>query len=279
MSITDKIGSKIPTDFKTKIPVYQNIKSFDKNIRFFLENQKTMKEYSLDKRYNDFENKIQKFYKVHEGQRCFIMGCGPSLNKTNINLIKNEIIFGVNTLYKGMNKFGFDFEYYAISDYNVWQEHYKQILSLNTTLFIGSQVGKMYLSEKEKYQKYQKKDPIIIRSLGQLRFSNWKIKDMSFGLYDSHQIVSAMCLQIAYYMGFKEVYLLGCDCDYTGKQHFDGEKRQLDQGKYTNSYWAEVFDEYKIIKDVFEEDNRKIYNSTVGGKLEVFERKKLEEVI
>jgi len=39
-----------------------------------------------------------------------------------------------------------------------------------------------------------------------------------------------------------------------------------------------MFDAYKIIKKQFEDNNRYIYNSTVGGKLEVFERKGLDEV-
>jgi hypothetical protein len=37
-----------------------------------------------------------------------------------------------------------------------------------------------------------------------------------------------------------------------------------------------VFAGYKRAKEVFEENGRKIYNSTVGGKLEIFERVPLE---
>ena len=34
---------------------------------------------------------------------------------------------------------------------------------------------------------------------------------------------------------------------------------------------------YKLIKTIYELDNRKIYNSTIGGNLNIFPRKKLEE--
>ena len=50
---------------------------------------------------------------------------------------------------------------------------------------------------------------------------------------------------------------------------------------YTGSqiYWSVVFREFEIFRDGFEKDGRKIYNATVGGKLEVFERKKIEDII
>jgi len=50
-------------------------------------------------------------------------------------------------------------------------------------------------------------------------------------------------------------------------------------GETAQGRWNRVFRDYKRCKNFFELDNRKIYNATVGGKLEVFERIKLEEVI
>jgi len=106
-------------------------------------------------------------------------------------------------------------------------------------------------------------------------------KDIVMGHYERISVIIDLCLQIAYYMGFKEVYLLGCDCDYTGLQRWDGLMTE-NKGGYGlpdgAGEWEVVFKAYQKCKDVFEEDGRKIYNSTVGGKLEVFERRKLEDV-
>ncbi len=157
--------------------------------------------------------RLKKFKDIHKGQRCFIIGTGPSLNKTNLSLIKDEISFGVNTLYRGLSKFGLTCDYYAVSDVEVWKSHFSNILNLNTILFLSSEAGKDYLSNQSFYQKYQKNKPIVIRDLGNIRFSGWPTKDLSIGAYWGSTVIIDICLQAAYYMGFKEVYLLGCDCD------------------------------------------------------------------
>ena len=145
--------------------------------------------------------------------------------------------------------------------------------------------GRDYLHKKKKYQKYQRREPIVLRRIGHL-FDGWPSQDLSKGICSS-VTVTQLCLQIAYYMGFKEVYLVGCDCDYSGVHHFNDEaysfqfKGTKDEKfkRWTNWYLTNVFDMYSLCKKVFEADGRKIYNSTVGGKLEVFERISLGEVI
>ena len=42
---------------------------------------------------------LKKFHNIHAGERCFLIANGPSLSKTNINLLKNEITFGLNRIY------------------------------------------------------------------------------------------------------------------------------------------------------------------------------------
>jgi len=53
-----------------------------------------------------------------------------------------------------------------------------------------------------------------------LRFSF----DCAEEVFDGSTIAYSV-LQLATYMGFKEIYLLGADCDYSGAvSHFDGTK-------------------------------------------------------
>lgn len=223
-------------------------------------------------------HKLKKFKNIHKGQRCFIIGTGPSLNKTNLSLVKNEIVFGVNTLYRGLSKFGIRCNYYAVSDVDVWKSHFKNILDLNAILFLSSDAGKDYLSNLSFYQKFQKNEPIVIRELGEMWSSGWLIKDLSIGAYWGYTVIIDICLQAAYYMGFREVYLLGCDCDYSGLHRFDGLKTETLGGGAVGD-WSKIFTSYEICKKVYEEDGRKIINATVGGKLEIFKRKKLEEIV
>lgn len=279
MSFAQNIGAQIQDDFKSYLPFYQQSKSIEEHLRFFKKNHAMRNYYLHDKRYDRYAPKIKQLKNIHEGERCFIIGCGPSLNKTNLDYIKNEIVFGVNGLFKAMEKYGFSCTYYAISDHIVWHQLYQHILSLDTQLFIGGYAGKEYLSHIQRYNHIEKHPPILLKNIWLLRYSGWKDKSLINGTYAAHQIIADIPLQLAYYMGFKEVYLLGCDCDYSGKHHFDGEKRKSDpQSKYSEGYWNEVFEEYRIIKKAFDKDGRTVYNSTVGGQLEVFERKSLEDI-
>jgi hypothetical protein len=228
--------------------------------------------------YRKNSSRIREFKDIHRGQRCFIVGTGPSLNQTNLSLLNGEIVFGVNTLYRGLPEFGMKCAYYAVSDLLIWKTHFEGISPLETTLLLSDDAGKEYLAKKHSYRSRLNAEPFIIRNLGPIWEKGWLIKDLAIGAYFGYTVVVDICLQAAYYMGFKEAYLLGCDCDYNGLHRFDGLKTEAMGGGAIGD-WSNVFASYEICKHAYEEDGREIINSTIGGKLEIFKRKKLEDVI
>jgi hypothetical protein len=104
--------------------------------------------------------------------------------------------------------------------------------------------------------------------------------------------VTYVALQVAYYLGFTEVALVGCDHNFVTKGSpnetiVSGEK---DHNHFSDKYFSGGAEwqlpdllgseiHYKIAREVFEVSNRKIVNCTEGGKLEVFERKKFNDFI
>jgi hypothetical protein len=108
--------------------------------------------------------------------------------------------------------------------------------------------------------------------------------------------VTNCSLQIAAFLGFKEIYLLGVDMDYedhisvvkennrdwTSKEdddpnHFD--PRYFGKGtKYHHPRLDETFKKWEEAKIFFDKRGVKIYNATVGGKLEIFERVNLHDI-
>jgi hypothetical protein len=231
--------------------------------------------YPLMEKYKEFDGRILDLHDKHKGDRCFIIGMGPSLNKTDFSIIRNEKFIAVNGFYTGLNIFKIKPQYWCVADKAVFNKHYQSLLKLNTELFLTSYAGIDYLEKEQEYLKESQNRPIVLRPLGYI--GTWKriSKDLTKGIYGGTVIYS--CLQIAYYLGFKEVYLLGCDCDHSKGIHFDGNTGVRALREKDN--FLKIFECYKIFKKAFEEDGRKIYNATVGGKLEVFERKKLEEII
>ena len=234
----------------------------------------------LDRYYKNYDaSLVENIKDIYEGKRCFLLGTGPSINNTNHSCLKNEIIFGTNTIYK--DNFFPEFSYYCVSDKNVWKEHKLQIMRERTQLILSGHAGRDYLKNKEEYKNRIYKEPIVLKDLGCIRRNGWKDKDLTHGTYWGNSIMIDCALPVAYWMGFSEVYLLGCDCNYRNIHHFDGEKYtfQKDTKSYYDKHWEKVFDSHILIKQDFEKDNRIIKNATPKSSLLVYDKVKLEEII
>ena len=110
----------------------------------------------------------------------------------------------------------------------------------------------------------------------------------------SGQSVTAINLQLAYFMGFAEVVLIGMDFSYTVPEDSVVEgNRILSQGDDPNHFHPDYFGKGKVWKDpkldrvlanyqlaklMYEADGRRIVNATPGGKLELFERVPFDEL-
>lgn len=233
------------------------------------------------------KNKIKELHNVHAGARCFIIGNGPSLNKIDLRKLGNESTFGVNAIFYKTMEMGFFPTYYVIEDTHVLKDNLREINNYaDPKIKFFPSLYKRYVKNREDVLYfnmnrgfYEKKSP----NYHIPRFST----DISERIYCG-QSVTTINLQIAYYMGFEEVYLVGMDFDYQIPESaiVDGkdiESTEDDPNHFHPNYFGKgkkwhdpelecVLLNYKFIKLVYEAAGRKIYNATVGGKLEVFER-------
>ena len=58
----------------------------------------------------------RKFHNIHDGQRCFILGSGPSLKNVNFKLLENEYVFTVNQFSRFKNYCDVKINYHVFSD-------------------------------------------------------------------------------------------------------------------------------------------------------------------
>jgi hypothetical protein len=102
------------------------------------------------------------------------------------------------------------------------------------------------------------------------------------------QSVTILNLQLAYYLGFTTVYLIGMDFNYTipDSALVDGnviESTEGDVNHFHPDYFGKgkkwhdpklhnVCKSYRLAKLMYELDGRSIFNATPGGKLEIFDR-------
>ena len=243
------------------------------------------REEPLQHRFSD-SKKIRKYRGCFEGQRCFIIGNGPSLNKIDLSMLQTEFSFGVDGIFYKTDETGFRPTFYVVEDSHVIKDnldrinsydvphkffptHYRKLITKkNNTAFFRMNTGY-----------YNQKSPNFMVP----RFST----DASRRVFCA-QSVTMINLQLAYYFGFYEVFLIGMDFDYKipDSAELNGENilsTEDDPNHFHPEYFGagkswhdphldRVRNSYKLMKLAYESTGRSIFNASVGGKLELFDR-------
>lgn len=252
--------------YKVIRSVYYCIKNLPKNIKL----------------YNDTKS-IKKFYNIHKDEKCFVIGNGPSLKIEDLEKIQSQgyKTFACNRVYLAFNQTSWRPNYYFMSDDKLIAQYDGNIGDID----IKNRFFPLKCKETIKKGNFYNTLPLDYENEG--RFS----KDAFEGVYQAGTITSEM-IQFAFYMGFKEVYLIGVDFSYNINEKKE-DHTYVYQGE--NNYFipnylkkGEVADTpnvranllgFEAARKAIEEEGRIIKNATRGGKLEVFERIDLDELL
>jgi hypothetical protein len=228
-----------------------------------------------------------------KGEKAVIIGNGPSLNKTDLDLLKGVATFGVNGIYYADQRLPEPLTFYVVEDTAVFRENTPDVLAYGRT------AGTFLLPTLYEPSCGPEDDPVFFRMNGGF----YKAEDPSFCrprfstnaaevLYCG-QSVTIINLQLAYWMGFSEIGLIGMDFSYAvpagteikgnlytsagdDPNHFDS--RYFGAGKtWKDPKLNRVLANYALAKAVYESDGRRIVNCTVGGALEAFDRVELAD--
>lgn len=232
-----------------------------------------------DKRYLQ----LQRLKNLYLGKRCFIVATGPSLLKSDLELLKDEICLSMNSICKLYDKTSWRPTFYGIQDrlvFNKLKDVAEKYVDLYKAYFITDEIFTL-----------SSKDVISRNNIVRFPYNNdyhfydqqfnkfySKFSDNAYGIvYDGYSITYSL-LQIAVYMGFKEIYLLGCDCNYQkGSKNHIVESGHVDKYEYQNH--DKMMTGYIEAKKYADAHGIKIINCTRGGMLEVFPRIALEDVL
>ena len=217
------------------------------------------------------KNYLSKYKDIHQGERCVIIGNGPSLNEMDLSFLEDEITFGLNRIYLGFDQWDFRPDYYVSVNGLVLEQHADEILEMIPgPKFIG-QHGLPYLP-------HNRSDVIFMPHLGEPVFS----KDPRQGIWLGFT-VTYVAMQLAYFMGFSEVILIGVDHSFVTEGPPNVEV--VSEGEDLNHFSKEYFGEgtrwqlpdlhnseiyYGLANIVYQSDERKIIDATLNGKLDVF---------
>lgn len=237
--------------------------------------EKIINLYDISDKEESYHNvAIERYRDIHKGESCFIIGHGPSLRVADLNILdlNHMITFSMNCTYKLFDKTTWRPDYYVVMDqaifdrrpYFKWEENTKR------KCFVADMLEEFWKeNQSENNIKYHS-----IRNMNtrEVKFSDDISKKVYFGA-----TVAYDCLQIAAYMGFKKIYLLGMDL----VPYKQGDKSAV---QYTNFFetgnqekkpqmWVDkILRSYQAAREYADVHNLQIYNATRGGYLEVFPR-------
>lgn len=219
------------------------------------------------------------FKNAHINERCFIVATGPSLLMSDLDLLKDEYTFGMNSLPKLFDKTEWRPTYFGIQDVNVFSKMESIInheYEGEKNVFISSTIKDNFNCPSNYYVfPYD-----AVYHDNQLELDKYfsKFSDDCYSMvYDGYSITYSL-IQIAVYMGFKEIYLLGADCTYKrGANNHIVDSGNDDKNEEKN--YDKMITGYAAAKKYADEHSIKIVNCTRGGMLEVFPRMNLEDVL
>ena len=223
---------------------------------------------------------LKRYKDMCKGKRIFVIGNGPSLTIEDLNTLHmhQEICIASNMLHRAYAQTDFRADFYVMSDQDAIEMSRESLKNIPGHLLIGDG----YHLERPDYvvegvQYYH--DRWLAYFPNYPKFS----EDFSEGLYRGGTIIYSD-LQLAAYLGAKEIYLLGIDHSYSKniddqgnhfiKGYYSEEEQKALKGRYHSALY-----EIDNASKAFETAERysrthgfRIYNGTRGGKLEIFER-------
>lgn len=235
---------------------------------------------------------LKRYYNIHSGKRCFIIGNGPSLRMSDLDILQEhgEISFGVNAIFKAFKRTRWRPTYYFAPDvdgryfpeYDIY--HYvsrDECVAFYSDPIHWSRLTRGILNDRECIHTEQcNGSPIHMPP-----FSS----DICEGVWGGNTSLYC-CIQIAAYMGFKQIYIMGADANFDDanaeeyeKNHFtkkyceDAMKKDYEFDVIGSDYNPITFQ--RSVMQAFRKAERysrahgfRIYNATRGGKLEEFQR-------
>jgi hypothetical protein len=208
---------------------------------------------------------------VHKGQRAFIIGNGPSLNQTDLSRLKGEFTFGLNRIYLMFPELGFGTTYYVSVNDLIIEQCVKDICALTIPKFLSWRSHRFFptgsLPATFLYTTYD--NPAFARDV------RWRVWESA--------TVTYVALQLAFYMGFEQIILVGVDhnSNVPGKANTTIVSQGDDPNHFNPGYFGKGFRwqlpdfetseiGYRLARQAYEAAGRQVLDATIGGKLTVF---------
>ncbi len=231
---------------------------------------------------------------MYAGRRCFIVGNGPSLQMQDLERIKGEVSFACNRIAEAYPHTSWRPDYYLCTDTIAFADKVAGLIKNEKNILLPVDFL-AYMSSADSAIFY----PLFRRYSIVPEFST---NILTGGAYDGGTVLYTAA-QFAVYMGFRQIILLGVDADYPMTVLPDGRKVvdwKVRSHFYENSLedagaikefssWVDYNDTvhrglyaftdgWKMLQYQSKQLGIEVINASRGGRLDMFQRKKLEEI-
>lgn len=226
---------------------------------------------SLSPRWRQSQEDLQSYQELHRGQRCFIIGNGPSLKQTDLSLLRDEYTFGLNRIYLLFPDLGFSTTYLVSVNELVLEQCAAEMKTLTLPKFLTWRARRWFHDDP---------GAIFLDSdyTGEETFTT----DVTRRVFEGFT-VTYVALQLAYYMGFQQAILIGVDHNFqtTGPANTTIVSQGDDPNHFAPNYFGKGFKwqlpdldgserAYRLARAAYEHAGRSVLDATVGGKLTIF---------
>jgi hypothetical protein len=227
---------------------------------------------------NSNKEELLAFKNKHQGEILYLLANGPSINKTNLELLKGKRIMCMNRFYIKFKDLSFKPDYLVCMEETVLDQFYSDFDKLDIPFFINwrsrSKIkNAVYLKESFSLNPFFQED--LTRPT------------------NSGGTVTYMCLQLAYFMGFKKIVIVGMDHFFkeTGvATRAEIRTYERDESHFDPNYFPKGIKwllpdleksefSYRIANSHYVGKGRSIVDSTVDGKCNIFKKGILEDHI
>ena len=238
---------------------------------------------------------------IHRGRRAFIIGNGPSLRVSDLTLLKDEITFASNKIYLAFDQTEWRPTYYSVTD--------RLVAKNNREIIQGLGVRKVF---SDQVREYFSGDPAIVwikesaRNMAVLAYCDGagppaeaRFSRNALVCVDGGWSVVYAQLQLAYYMGIREVVLIGLDFSFLVPEkrvetHVRGYGLQIEgQGEVNHFHpqyrkageaWSMPRLDcmrlaFEAAERLFRSEGGRVVNASRKTQLEVFERRQFEDIL
>lgn len=207
----------------------------------------------------------------YKGQRCFVVGNGPSLRETDLSLLAGEFTIGMNCIYLAFEDYGFTSSCLVSVNDLVLEQCYTELQMLDLPKFVSWRARSLF----------QPGEDLMFLDSDYTPPADFN-GDATGRLFEGFT-VTYVSLQLAYFMGFTTAILIGVDHNFVtqGPANAVVTSEGDDPNHFAANYFGKGFrwqlpdlagseQAYQMAKEAYQSDGREILDATIGGKLSVF---------